>query len=354
MKELEILQSPKNPIIHGDMATGKTKNVIFPIIKKIITNNDTLIILDPKCEYYNEFNGSLSDQGYHIIQFDLIAGNTPLWNPFSNAYHYYQKNCIDKTIDALELIGDYLFGNDTDFWSKAMKEYFIGLALYSFTKDKNATIKSIYSLLDKEEKLKEYFINKRSQIAYRYLEPTLSRDKDTKDSIIHSLQNALLPYITRENLSLIISESSFNTSAILKEPTAIFINYKVGNSIHSSFVSLFIEQLYNYISDNKSFSKTYFILDNFDTLNELYNLKNMLSMTNTYNIALIVATRSLDNIITKYTPYINSLCNIISSHEETEETSADDDLEKTTEVHIFEYKHVANDEIESELVQFKI
>lgn len=50
-----IVKSKKSLIINGDIASGKTKNVCFPIVDELIENAESLFILDSKEEYINKY-----------------------------------------------------------------------------------------------------------------------------------------------------------------------------------------------------------------------------------------------------------------------------------------------------------
>ena len=55
----KMLDSKKNLIVSGDISTGKTLNVLFPLVKEIIDRKESLLILDSKEEYINKYYDDL-------------------------------------------------------------------------------------------------------------------------------------------------------------------------------------------------------------------------------------------------------------------------------------------------------
>lgn len=48
-----VLKAHKNLIVEGDIASGKSANVLFPIVENAIEKKESLFILDSKEEYIN-------------------------------------------------------------------------------------------------------------------------------------------------------------------------------------------------------------------------------------------------------------------------------------------------------------
>ena len=68
----KIYEAKKNLIVNGDMSTRKTINVGFPLVEKMIKENESLFILDPKTEYLNQY-------------YDLLKGKTSKRSEFHPA-----------------------------------------------------------------------------------------------------------------------------------------------------------------------------------------------------------------------------------------------------------------------------
>ena len=71
-KEIEnrLYNSKRNLIVTGDILTGKTTNILFPLVDKIINKEESLLMLDSKEEYINNFTDS---NGYNSAK--LLSGD---------------------------------------------------------------------------------------------------------------------------------------------------------------------------------------------------------------------------------------------------------------------------------------
>ena len=95
---------------------------------------------------------------------------------------------------------------------------------------------------------------------------------------------------------------------------AIFIvNSEEDNSL-SPLTSIFIQELYGQISKNLLKKEFDFILDNFDTINYISNLKGILSACISKNIKFYLITRDMKLLEPKYSSYIKNGQIIFLSH----------------------------------------
>ena len=51
----KVHNAQKNVIVTGDIATGKTTSVLFPLVDKIIEQNESLMILESKEKKINKY-----------------------------------------------------------------------------------------------------------------------------------------------------------------------------------------------------------------------------------------------------------------------------------------------------------
>ena len=86
-------ESRKNLIIEGDIVSGKTTNVLFPIVENMIEQKQSIFILDAKEEYINNYYQELKQNDYNIITVNLRAPyNSDGWNPIEYPYFLYLMN----------------------------------------------------------------------------------------------------------------------------------------------------------------------------------------------------------------------------------------------------------------------
>ena len=91
-KELleKLFNSNKNLIVEGEMGIGKTTNVLFPIVDRSIDNKESLLILDSKEEYLNQYYGKLKENNYNTIIINLRdMDKSEGWNPLEYPYNLY-------------------------------------------------------------------------------------------------------------------------------------------------------------------------------------------------------------------------------------------------------------------------
>ena len=81
--------------------------------------------------------------------------------------------------------------------------------------------------------------------------------------------------------------------------------------------SIFIKQLYSILINNGVKNKFNFILDNFDSISNIFELSDMLSAGISRNIKFSIITRSKNLLEEKYGSYINYLSDSIHVNEST-------------------------------------
>ncbi len=336
----KVLKSKKNLIINGKISTGKTLNIGFPIVKSMIESNESLFVLDSKCEYLKQYYDLLKEKNYNIVIINhRYLKYSEGWNFLEYPYNLYKSGQIDKSIDYLEQIGNGLFyDRESDpFWGQSAKELFKGVALGLFQdgKKEEINIKSISSMINlgdlevRESKyLTEYFKMKdSSDISYICASGTIFAPRDTKESIISVAKQKLCLFGSRELLSKHLSKTTFDFNDIINKKTAIFFIAKDESSYLNILTSIFISQLFSILVDkeNKNKNKFNFILDNFDSIAYINELSTMMSSGISRNIKFTILTRSKAYFEEQYGYYINSLINEIKVYEKNLEIKVDDE-----------------------------
>ena len=84
---LEKIKNSKKPLlVTGDMLSGKTNNVLFPIVDELIKENQNLFLVDTKGEYLEQFYEKVKSQGYRVKIIDLAKwtyGGVHHFNPLT-------------------------------------------------------------------------------------------------------------------------------------------------------------------------------------------------------------------------------------------------------------------------------
>ncbi len=118
----------KNIIIYGSPGTGKSRGFVMPFALQAVKRNESLIMVDPKAEFYEMYSEFFREQGYTVKAYnllDLCASDG--WN------------CVAETANDLNLVqnvAEIIIDNTSsesdrdDFWAKAEKNLLMALLHY--------------------------------------------------------------------------------------------------------------------------------------------------------------------------------------------------------------------------------
>ena len=353
----KVLSVRKNIMISGDIATGKSSNVVSPIINEIINNKESLLILDTKEEYIKEYYRKLKDNEYKIEILNLRdLTKSDSWNPLEYPYQLYKQGNIDRTIDYLDMLGKVIFednGSSDPFWSNSASDYFTGIVLGLFedgTKEQiNFASINLMMVLGEERfggpknnYMKEYINSKDpARLVYVNASGTVFAPEETRGGILSVARQKMKDIITRENLMQILCKTTIDTDNIGKKPTAIFVIAKDENKAINNVATMFIEQIYQILIDKKAINHFNFVIDNIETIDKINELSNMLSSCISRKMKFYLSTRSLNNFNEQYGSYIRTLIYHIKVNDHFIEFGDDDKIDNIKEV-----KNETFDEIE--------
>lgn len=321
----KLHDSNTNKIIVGGIDTGKTGNVLFPIVDDIIDSKESLIIIDSKEEYYKTYAEELKKDKYNVIVLNLRDNkNSNSWNPLEYPYELYKDGNKDLAIDLVTKMGQIIFNDDSSsdpFWANSATDFFTGivLGLFDDAKASEINLNSVFSIFNSDKKIKDtYLINRyfsmkdKNDPSYLSASGTAFAPKETRASILSVAKQKLKPYVLRYNLTNMLAKSDFKFDDISSKKTAIFIITKDENTDSNLLASVFINYLYTSLLESKSKNKFNFILDNFETLINIDGLKDMLSSSTYRNINFYIGVRDYDNFLISYGKNIENLLTIIT------------------------------------------
>lgn len=309
----------KTNLIYGKMETGKTK-FLLEETSKMINNNENILFLDLKEEYYKKYSKKLKEEGYNVIVINLknpLQSNN--YNPFSLPYYYYKNNELDKAVELINMISNRIFSEDNSevdpFWQETSSSLFSSLTLLTFKEapKEEVNLGSIslgIDLVNKYTLLRNYY-DKLSPIDPIYIlgSTTIYSPTDTRGSIVSVSKNKIRNYILKPNLLQLLGSTNFE----LKDKTAIFIIPKENDKELNNIANIFIEQLIYVIKQHNL--KYNLILDNIDFINKINSLEELINLAYN-NITLFVATRDLNKTIKLYSKeVIDNILNVIELKE---------------------------------------
>lgn len=321
----KLYNAQNNLIVVGNVATGKTNGVLFPLVDKIIENKENFMVLDVKEEYINKYHKILKDKDYNVVVLNLRdLDKSDGWNPIQLAYEQYKNGDTDKAIEYLEKMAKTMFyeGPSVDpFWCLTSSDFFVGvvLALFEDAKEDEINLNSVNMIFNgindkfgSSDYLTHYFKSKNpSSIPYVCAATTILAPKDTKASILSVARQKLRTYVTREKLNLLMNKTTFSFDDIAMKPTAIFFIAKDESKYLNSLAAIFIEQLFTVLFDMKQKNKFNFVLDNFDIIEKVNEFTDMMGSGLSRQIKFLISTRSLEDLSNKYGNYILKLSNQI-------------------------------------------
>lgn len=346
----KLLMYDKNIIVNGRESMGKTANVMFPLMSKVIENNESLIVLDSKEEYISKYTPLLKRNDYNIIIMnfkDLERSNS--WNPLEYPYDLYKRGEKDKALDLVEKLGREIFASDSSdkFWDIASKDLFTGLvvSLFEDASISEINLNSVASMsmtvnkkIDDSDYLTEYFkLKNPNSLPYISVASTLQAPNETKLSIFAIAIQKLRLFVSRELLSHLLNRTSFKMEDIINKPTAIFVVTKSELNYINGIASMFLEQILNIINMHNNVRYNIF-LDNLESLENNYNFTELMNLDLDEKLKFIVSVRSLEDFEKEKPKQLKEFSNVVNVSENSVLVSIKDNEFKYKYEN--EYKHV--------------
>lgn len=298
-KELWVDDGEYHSLILGSTGSGKTQMLVQPMVKILAKHDESMIIMDPKGEIYENNATELRERGYNIILLnfrDPQRGNC--WNPLTLPYSLYKSGNQDKATELLDdlarnILYDEQNKSNDPFWENTGADYFSGvsLALFDDAKEEEINLNSINLVTTVgEEKIggtryiNEYFSDKDpASPAYINASSTLMAPNETRGSIISVFKQKIKLFSSRENLSEMLSHSDFDMNDIGRKKTAVFIVVQDEKKTYHSLVTIFLKQCYETLirvaqeSGGQLPYRTNFILDEFANMPPLKDVTTMVT-----------------------------------------------------------------------------
>lgn len=311
---LYLLNNTYPTLVIASTGSGKTQSIVLPMLKLSAEAGESVVVSDPNGEVYKVTADVLEKKGYKVNIIDIDNpnyGNN--FNPLYLPYDLYISGNKDKSMELIEDLGYYLLSgkseknsNSDPFWINSAINFFTGLVLYLFENAKKAEINlvSVVSLANElnqkgaSDKFLEN-IDKNSSI-YVNISGTLCAPTETRGSIISVFNQKIKLYISRENLSNMLSTTDFDFINLGNEKTALFI--VGGTSSHSeNLIPLIINQVCNvidlYAKKNKMIN---ILLDEFDQLVPIKNFYKLITPARSMYVRFTVIIKSYMDLVNIY------------------------------------------------------
>ena len=302
--ERKVLNNNYNNVVISEDNIQKSEKIINPLIEQIINSNESFVINSKRRNLFDKYNDLLKEKEYNVIclDFDNPANGDNI-NIFELAYNMYKNNNKDKAVEIIEDVGYYIFmdeeaNNSDPFWINSAINLFVGLTLYLFEHDEKIEFSKISELVDT---LTIDDIEKNTTI-YSYLSQILLAPTETKGGIISVFKQKFNLISTRENLSKMLSNSTFDLKDITNKKLAIFI-VEGSSNFSKKMVSLIVNQIYFICNIYSNNNKINIILDDFDELCPIKNVESIIRLFEEYNINLTIFIKGFTKVERLYGSY---------------------------------------------------
>ena len=337
-KKIWVDDGEAHNLIIGATGSGKTQNVVFPMIKLLAKAGESMVLTDPKGELYEETGEMLRKKGYNLIVLnfrDPQKGNA--WNPMTLPYDLYQSGNMDKAVELLDDLALNILYDEKNtgdpFWEKSGADYFSGLALGLFedaTKEQvNLNSMNLMSNLGEEKfggpnnnYIKEYFNMKDpARPAYVNASGTVYAPEETKGGVLSTFKQKVKLFSSRDNLSEMLSYSDFEMKDIGRKKTAVFMIVQDEKKTLHPLATIFIKQCYETLIDVAQESgghlpfRTNFILDEFANMPPLKDVTTMVTAARSRHIRFTFIIQNFAQLTKVYgkedAETIKGNCNIL-------------------------------------------
>lgn len=307
-ENLYISEKEFHSLVIGSTGSGKTQAITLPLLELAKRAGESIVVHDTKNELYEKTNESFKEYGYNVIRLNFDdARDCNTWNPLELPYKLYKEGNKDKAQDLLEELGYYLLfemdEKDSDpFWINSAINYFKGISLYLFETSDEVNLSALRKL---DTKIKENEIDLKEKLdknssAYINLSGILNAPPETKNSILSVFSQKINRFISKENLTKVLSKSNFDIEKIGQEKTIIYI--VSGNSSNSErLIPLLLSQIY-YAKDeySKKEGKINIIVDDFYGLYPIKDFAKMLNYSRGIRINFTIMVRGFNDLRNTY------------------------------------------------------
>ncbi len=293
-------------LVMGASGSGKTQQLMFPLVNILARHGESIIVTDPKGELYEGCGKLLQEKGYKIILLNFRDPNEgSAWNPFSYPYRIYKEGNVDKANELLQDLAKNILVDPNNkaepFWEQTASNFFTGLSLGLFddaTEDE-ININSINMMAEVGEDrigasnyIKEYFKSKGElSPAYIAAASCINAPNETRGGIMSTFRTKTRIFSSQEGLSEMLSYSDFDIRDIGKEKTAVFLKVHDEKTTYHALATIFVKQAYEALIATaqtcpglKLPYRTNFVLDEFANMPALKDVGTMITASRSRNI----------------------------------------------------------------------
>ena len=315
----------KHILIYGATGAGKSRGFVKPYILKMVQmknsgqNPQSMIIVDPKAELFEQYSEFLRNNGYVVKALNLLdMENSDGWN------------CIGETqgdVDMVQSVAEIIIrntsedGQKADFWDKAEGNLLIALILYVQSMRDPITnellplhersLGTIYKILSSESaksldmKFQRLPLDHPARGPYGIFKQAASNLWGNVfiglGSRMNVFQNKLVDKITKYH--------EIDLELPGKEPCAYFCIISAQDTAYEFLSSLFFSMLFKKLSDyarkhgderGRLPVEVNFVMDEFCNVGKLLDFKKTISVVRGYGINCQIVVQSIAQLSDRY------------------------------------------------------
>jgi len=314
----------KHIIVYGATGSGKSRGFVKPFMLKMVQllsseKKQSMIIVDPKAELFEQYSEHLRSNGYVVRAFNLLdMENSDGWN------------CIGETegdVDMVQSVAEIIIrntsedGDKADFWDKAEQNLLIALILYVQSMRDPITnellplhersLGAIYKILSSESaksldaKFQKLPLDHPARGPYGIFKQAASNLWGNVfiglGSRMNVFQNKLVDKITKYH--------DIDLELPGKQPCAYFCIISAQDTAYEFLSSLFFSMLFKKLSDyarkhgderGRLPIEVNFIMDEFCNVGKLLDFKKTISVVRGYGINCQIIVQSIAQLSDRY------------------------------------------------------
>lgn len=315
----------KHIITYGATGSGKSRGFVKPLMLKMAQlleadkSKQSMIIVDPKAELFEQYSEFLKDCGYTVRAFNLLdMENSDGWN------------CIGETegdVDMVQSVAETIIrntsedGQKADFWDKAEQNLLIALILYVQSMRDPVTnellpihersLGTIYKILSSESaksldaKFQRLPLDHPARGPYGIFKQAASNLWGNVfiglGSRMNVFQNKLVDKITKYH--------EIDLELPGKQPCAYFCIISATDTAYEFLSSLFFSMLFKKLSDyarkhgderGRLPVEVNFVMDEFCNVGKLLDFKKTISVVRGYGINCQIIVQSIAQLSDRY------------------------------------------------------
>lgn len=300
----------KNTVVFGAPGSGKSRGFVKPFIMQAVRRRESVVLVDPKSEFYESMSGYLTDEGYTVKCFNLIdMEHSDSFNCFTVI-----KDNPDMAVKIAQIIMDNTQSGESKnpFWDNSVQNLLTALLLYvSQIKEpiEKRSIGAVYRLLSTGDFVKDVMAELENLDPADPAKAPFTVFKHAGEKLWGNMASGLgirLQVYANKLADAITSHDEIDFKLPGQKPCAYFCIIPDQDSSKAFLSTLFFQMLFTQLYDlarSKGGScpvPVNVILDEFCNVGKFPKFVETISTARSRNIGISIILQSLPQIIALY------------------------------------------------------